>query len=104
MPRKLRIPKARYQDVNPFMLDYLRTGQRRPPVNSASSRAWWQCFRITGPQDHGRGALREIWTELREELLDIWIAERPGTRPAAWWLFDAPRWRFVDRPARWRHL
>ena len=32
----------------------------------------------------------EAWDELRDEILPDWIAENPGTRPAAWWEFDAP--------------
>lgn len=35
--------------------------------------------------------LREVWRQHRESLLAAWIAEHPGTRPAGWWLFDAPR-------------
>jgi hypothetical protein len=38
-------------------------------------------------------ALRAGWEILRGELLPKWIAEHPGTRPYAWWLFDAPERR-----------
>ena len=34
--------------------------------------------------------MRTAWQALRDELLADWIAEHPGTRPAAWWLFDSP--------------
>lgn len=33
--------------------------------------------------------VRRCWEELRDELLERWIAARPGTRPWAWWQFDA---------------
>lgn len=37
-------------------------------------------------------ACRRTWRDLRDELLPDWIREHPGTRPWAWWEFDAPRW------------
>ena len=30
------------------------------------------------------------WAELRDELMPAFIAEHPGQRPYAWWLFDSP--------------
>lgn len=30
------------------------------------------------------------WRELRAGIMSDWIAAHPGTRPAGWWLFDAP--------------
>ena len=35
-------------------------------------------------------AKREAWEELGEELTADWVTKRPGTRPCAWWLYDAP--------------
>lgn len=35
--------------------------------------------------------LREVWHEHRGSLLTAWLREKPGTRPAGWWMFDAPR-------------
>lgn len=29
-----------------------------------------------------------------------WLKAFPGSRPAGWWLFDAPRWRRADLPER----
>lgn len=34
--------------------------------------------------------LAEAWTDLRDELLADFIASHPGSRPWAWWAFDAP--------------
>jgi hypothetical protein len=31
------------------------------------------------------------WRQWRDVLLPAWIAERAGTRPAAWWTHDLPR-------------
>ena len=52
--------------------------------------------------------MREDWETHREEMLAKWIAERPGSRPWAWWTFDAPTRRETsdgsvhpfDRPTR----
>ncbi len=52
--------------------------------------------------------MREDWETHREEMLAKWIAEHPGSRPFAWWLFDAPARRETsdgsvhpfDRPTR----
>ena len=32
-----------------------------------------------------------VWRQHRDALLAEWIAERAGTRPAAWWTHDLPR-------------
>lgn len=33
--------------------------------------------------------MRADWHEFRDELLQEWIEHNPGTRPFAWWRFDA---------------
>ena len=40
-------------------------------------------------------AMQKAWEELKHELLPDWIRQYPGTRPYAWWKFDAkePRQR-----------
>jgi hypothetical protein len=44
--------------------------------------------------------LREVWEEMGDSLLADFIAEKPGCRPWAWWVFDAtePRRRTGDAP------
>ena len=39
--------------------------------------------------------LRGPWQAHRDEVLAEWIEDRPGTRPWAWWEFDAPEAREV---------
>lgn len=40
---------------------------------------------------------RAIWNEHKDMLVRKWVVEQPGTRPAAWWKFDAPeRRRRID--------
>jgi len=40
--------------------------------------------------------LREAWRDCGPGVLARWVQLRPGTRPSAWWRFDAPR---APRPA-----
>lgn len=46
-------------------------------------------FDVFSMRLHGSG-LASLWSELRESVLDRWIRTCPGTRPFAWWQFDAP--------------
>lgn len=32
----------------------------------------------------------DVWKKCKEKVLLEWLEENPGTRPYAWWLFDAP--------------
>lgn len=45
-------------------------------------------------------AMRAAWDSVRSELLDGWITDNPGTRPFAWWRYDAPepRQRIDGKP------
>lgn len=38
-------------------------------------------------------AMKAAWVGLEGTILPIWVQYRPGTRPAAWWLFAAPERR-----------
>lgn len=46
------------------------------------------------PQIEAR--MREDWETHREELVADWITSNPGSRPWAWWEFDAPEGRRVS--------
>ncbi len=35
----------------------------------------------------------ELWDTKRDELLAYWVGKHPGTRPFAWWKFDAKEYR-----------
>jgi hypothetical protein len=49
---------------------------------------------LTDADDSGDDeAIRAAWNELRPTLLPKWISDRPGTRPYAWWRFEAPERR-----------
>ena len=45
----------------------------------------------------------QAWSEMRKEILQQWITDRPGTRPAAWWQFDCPPNQFRTRVDGRRH-
>jgi len=47
-------------------------------------------------------ARRAAWEALRDDILAGHIEHHPGTRPAAWWLYDAPEERNIRavRPSR----
>lgn len=40
-----------------------------------------------------RDEARQMWEVYRDEIMADWIAENPGTRPRAWWWWDAPEMR-----------
>lgn len=39
------------------------------------------------------GELQTAWDASRDAVLAEWVQTTPGTRPAHWWLFDAPEQR-----------
>lgn len=45
-----------------------------------------------------RESMETCWNQVRDELLPIWIAEHPGYRPFAWWLFDHQKERPILAP------
>jgi hypothetical protein len=42
-----------------------------------------------------------LWKAHEDELLQIWIKERPGTRPDAWWKISAPESRQALGESSW---
>jgi hypothetical protein len=103
MGRKLRVPKARRQlALSPLERYALEIGGMPPhdrlheyPGNRARVFGELSHVDIVGPS-HRLECFRALWAQVRDELLTVWIAENPGTRPFAWWLLDAPRKVFED--------
>ncbi len=52
----------------------------------------------------GTPPTQEHWTRHREGLLEEWTRERPGTRPAGWWIYDSPQWPGAHKPCSFRAL
>jgi hypothetical protein len=73
-----------------------RVRATRPPLADAGRR--WLLHGEEPPDDATghevyfelRFLGRRLWDEHRDELLAGWIAERPGTRPYAWFEYDLP--------------
>ena len=40
--------------------------------------------------------IKSAWADLGSDIMARWIVEHPGTRPWAWWQFDAPEPRKED--------
>ena len=83
MPRVRRRPKRRRIGYTKGQVEHLLSGYQ-------------SCGDDFGREVRGTldvEAMREAWITLRDELLPQWIAENPGTRPYAWWQFDAPERR-----------
>ena len=56
---------------------------------------YYQFLTNYGPElnDEILKIMRRDWIENRSQLLSEWIEKKPGTRPWAWWFFDAPAMR-----------
>ncbi|MEP7307325.1 MAG: hypothetical protein ABJA98_17590 [Acidobacteriota bacterium] len=59
-----------------------------------------ESFALAGSRQ--TAARRGIWDQSKDDILADWINQHPGTRPAAWWDFDAPL--AVERSLRLRDL
>jgi len=46
---------------------------------------------------------RRTWDSVKDQVLAEWIQQHPGTRPGAWWKFEAPgpRQRVPNKPINW---
>ncbi len=88
MPRVNRRPKRRSAGYTQDHVHHLLFGVYLCPGHAFA----------TLPRNHAGdytdfNAMRIGWDILRAELLPQFIAEHPGHRPFAWWLFDAPERR-----------
>lgn len=92
MPTKrLRTTRGRTPTIEPAVLAFLRDepnpedGMRLDPfLRLELEHVGWDA----ASQRH----LRRFWLEVRDDLLEEWTEEHPGTRPSTWWTLDAPRW------------
>jgi hypothetical protein len=96
MPIKRRTQKARIEGVSPLAFAMLTDapwptdGHFEEFVLNEYSDAMVSC---------GVPTLRSLWEAHRDELLRAWVEEHPGTRPAVWWRWDAPRCACVEQRA-----
>ena len=94
MPRKRRVAaKARLAtEVSDAVWAWL---------NDEPKQAWIDgYFEVLDLEQHEE-KLRSVWESVETELLDRWIADKPGTRPAIWWRVVAPRQPVGTFPGRY---
>jgi hypothetical protein len=89
VPVKRRAAKARIEGVSPLAFAMLTDAPLPTDGNP------FEHFCLDEYSDAlvfcERPTLRGLWEAHRTELLAAWADERPGTRPAVWWRWDAPR-------------
>jgi hypothetical protein len=92
MPRKRRLAKGRRGELSPSLHEFFATGDRfAPRAAAAGLGSKWGVVLLLPGLPHQEQA----WREHRDVMLGDWIAERPGTRPWAFWRFDAPEPRRI---------
>ena len=90
--RRRRVRPLVRQEPAPEVRHFLLTGRRA---------RWSGAKKLPGIQLMGsRRRCGSLWRDGRDSLLAAWLVERPGTRPWAWWEFDAPR--ATEVPERFR--
>jgi hypothetical protein len=77
MPRKVR-RRRRTNKCNEWHLHQLATGH---------------CYVAGIAFDDDMEAMKEAWEHLRERIMEVWKVEFAGTRPYAWWQFEAVEYR-----------
>jgi hypothetical protein len=81
---------------------YLLHGDWDAALAADPETSWFDLFMVCRPMN-GRHEIKDVWAEVRSDVLTAWVQDRPGTRPWAWWEFDAPPWT-EDVPSRVRPL
>jgi hypothetical protein len=93
MPRIYRKAKSKRPEINPVVWKWLC--DENPDERDENGKFSWEIFALEGEWLHYHGAagdkLRELWEEVQDDILEDWVAERPGTRPRLWWRYSAPR-------------
>ena len=85
---RYRRPRARSSAISDVEWALL-TDQAVPDPDSPASK-WAAYALVYSVEGVVRRTLRQSWEENRDEVLAVWIAERPGTRPSCWWQWEAP--------------
>lgn len=96
MPR--RRPEARRRrraiEWTEHDLEHLRTGGCVPLCAPTGLHPEGVVICIGGPEAAvDPEVLEAAWDDLGAEILEEWIEERPGSRPWAWWMLQAPEGR-----------
>jgi len=94
MPKVKRRTNARRRHYSAPLINHLLLNNPEGEVfGEPNSRDGLLAFYKLGTPDrdglHDFGGLQSAWRELRDELYPRWIQHYPGTRPYAWWCFEA---------------
>jgi hypothetical protein len=90
MAKRKRVARGTRIRITPAEWMWM-TGERREDANAFETLM----LRYLGIRDSSLiEHERQVWAEYRQEALRIWPRLYPGTRPEAWWYFDAPADRF----------
>ncbi len=89
MAKKIVRAKHKKIDIPETWIKFLATGEK--PENPDL-----ELYIIRGDRDR----LKRLWADQAKNIIQAWITERPGTRPWAWWEFDAPVMQNIKR--RWK--
>ena len=88
MPVKRRKPKVRVQGFPDWQIQFMETGTTPPDdpgLNEFEILQWqYHACRKDDP-------VRQAWDKVGNSILSNFIKRHPGTRPYAWWEFEAPR-------------
>jgi hypothetical protein len=79
------------EPLPPLVVDYLATGD----YARIRGEGWFKAFDVAGHlmRAVAQGGRLPEWDEHADEITAAWIERYPGSRPYAWWAFeaDAPR-------------
>jgi hypothetical protein len=85
MARKNAKRKVKIEQSPVWLLRFLAFGEIPEPKQEGVL----ECFMLRGDRRNEK----RMWKKYRDFILTDWIQNRPGSRPWAWWRFDAPRWQ-----------
>ena len=84
-PRKAR--DAHAESVTPSEWAFMFSAPDAPGVDRGE---WWSLQYHDPVFRPDRPTRAELWGAYGAEVVRRWTAERPGTRPPLWWVYDAP--------------
>jgi len=95
--RKSRTRRLR-KELADWQIHYLATGE----IPDEDGQNPWSVFIFCcGGSTAGCLDAADTWPSVRDRMFADWIAKHPGTRPWAWWRFDAPRQKAPARARAW---
>jgi len=84
--KRRRVLQPRWQ-----LSSALRTYFESGTLPDSTDNEAWPLVILDGHQEK----IEVLWREYSEEVLSEWIHRKPGTRPAAWWHYEAEEPRRV---------